>query len=280
MMRPRHLLAAATLLVLGACSALQPDPPIERDAAHRLDRGLAALDAGRYQEAFADLAWVYTHCPGHARGAEALVGLTALELDPRNRAGRPAIATDLLGRIIREPESPDFVRPLAESAYLMALALGAPEAPGRVATQPAPDMPQVPLGAQPAPEPPPAAARQPADTARAAPAAAAEADSAAPARTAGAVAVAEVRAPAALQPATDTGPVHGCGARIDPRGWVAPQLPLPAGPSLVALLAQAERTRESAAGEAATLRQELAATQQKLRETEAELERIRKTLKP
>ncbi|MBW3552835.1 MAG: hypothetical protein KY466_04965 [Gemmatimonadetes bacterium] len=250
-MPPRHLLVFAVLLMLSGCAAFRTEPPIERDAGYRLDLGLAALDAGRYREAFDDLAWVYTHCPDHARGAEALVGLAALELDPRNNAARPGVASDLLGRVIREPASPAFVRPLAESAYLMARTLGAPAAPAWVA-----------------PEPPEA-------TASPAPAAA---DSAVPG-TADSSGVRVTRAADLLGPPAAE-PTHGCGARISREGWIAPRLPDVPGPSLVSLLATAEQARDASTAEAARLRGELEAARQRLAETEAELERIRQTLKP
>ena len=252
MMRPKHLLLAAMLLGAGACSALRPDPPIERNAAHRLERGLAALDGGQFRAAFDELAWVYSHCPGHARGAEALVALAALELDPRNDAGRPALGTDLLGRILREPTAPGYVRPMAATTYLMARTLGAPPATGATgATAGAAQM-----DAQPAP---PAAG----DSVRAATAADAQA----------------IRAVQVLDAPADE-PAYGCGAPIASEGWVAPRLPELPGPALVTVLANAERARDASAAEAATLRQELAAAQARLAETQAELERIRKTLRP
>lgn len=252
MMPPRHLLVFAVLLTLSACAALRTEPPIERDAAYRLDRGLAALDAGEYREAFEELAWVYTHCPDHSRGSEALVAMAALELDPRNDAARPGVATDLLGRVIREATSPEFVRPLAESAYLMARTLGAPPAPSWVAPE--------------------------AMEADAAPAGQVVADSAVPGRP-GSAGVQVTRAADLLGSQAEE-PTHGCGARIAREGWVAPQLPDLSGPSLVSLLATAEQARESSRAEAARLRGELEAAQQRLAETEAELERIRQTLKP
>ena len=259
MMRPRHLLVATMLIGLGACSALRPEPPLDRDAAHRLDRGLAALDGGLYREAFDDLAWVYTHCTGHTRGAEALVALAALELDPRNLAGRPAVGTDLLARVLREPTPPDYVRPMAASAYLMARALGAP-------------------AAAPAERGPTAA------EAGAAPAEAADSGAARPTPADTAVRVAEarvdlVRAAEVLEPITETS-AYGCGAEIAAEGWVAPRLPEMPGPTLVSLLAAAERARDASEGQVATLRQELETTRARLTAVEAELERIRKTLRP
>ena len=249
-MRPRHLLAIA-LLPLGACSALRPDAPLERDAEHRLERGLAALDAAEYREAFDDLSWVYAHCPAHTRGAEALLALAALELDPRNPAGRPGVATDLLARLLAEPAAEGYVRPMAEAAYLMALSLGAPDAADGAAT----------LTAGPATG---VTAR---DSAR--PVARAVADT-----SARVVRAAEVLEAPAEEPAV------GCGRPVTASAWAAPRLPELPGPSLVSLLAAAERARAGTAAEAETLRGELAAARQRLQETEAELERIRQTLKP
>lgn len=247
MMRPTHLThlaMIALLLGLGACAALRPELPVERDAVHRLERGLAALDAAQYRAAFDDLAWVYTRCEGHARGAEALAALAALELDPRNRAGRPGVGTDLLARLLRGPAAPDWVRPLGETGYLLALALGAP----------------------PADTAPPAGA--PLTTA-------ASAD--APVDTAAGVRV--ERAQEVLPAAVDE-PAHGCGPSVAREGWVAASLPELPGPSLMARLAEAESGRAAALTRADTLAREAAELRRRLEETQAELERIRKTLKP
>lgn len=245
MIRPRHLLAAALALGLSACAVLRTErPPAERDASYRLDRGLAAVEAGQYREAFEDLAWVYTNCPDRSRGAEALVALSALELDPRNRAGRPGLGSDLLARVLGDPRPADYVRPLAETAYLMGLSLGAP--PG----SPAPGMAAadgMPVGQPAAPEP----------------------DSG----------VRVVRAADVLAPPADE-PVYGCGAPIVAEAWIAPPLPTLPGPSLVELVAEAERARDASAAASDSLRRELAGVRQRLEETEAELERIRRTLKP
>lgn len=260
MIRPRHLLVAATLLGLGACAALRPDTYSELDASYRLDRGLAGLEAGRYREGFDDLAWVYAHCRDRTRGMQALVALSALELDPRNQAARPAVGTDLLGRLLREDPAPGYVRPLAESAYLMALSLGAPPAPAAMA-EPA----------------------VPPDTAQAA-AAALETTGAPEARVAvagnatGATdSVRLVRAAQVLAP-TSAEEVYGCGSPIE----VGAPAPLPAlpGPTMVSLLAAAERAREASVADADSLRVALDSARQRLQETEAELERIRQTLKP
>lgn len=253
MMRPTHLLVATMLVGLGACSVLRPAPPMDRDAGYRLDRGLAALEASRYREAFDDLAWVHSHCSGTMRGVEALIALAALELDPLNRAARPDLGADLLGRVIREPTAPPWVRPLARTAYLMALSLGADPAPDAVAAAAA-DSPAVArLTDVPTPEGDTASA--PRDTAR------------------------PVRAAGLLDPAPEA-TAYGCGPTISTEGWVTPRLPELPGPSLVAQLSVAETSRDRAASRADTLSTEVATLRRQLAETQAELERIRRTLRP
>lgn len=263
-MRVTQLLMLALLLATGACTLVTTATPPREDAADRLERGLLALDAQQYRTAFDDLAWVYARCAGHERGVHALAGLAALELDPRNRAGRPAVGADLLGRLLTQPGPPQWLLPLSESAYLMALALGAPPAasPGAAVdgvpgdtmrtdtvrgdtTRPAP------IGREPSP---------------------AIADT---------TAATDGAAPATPTPRPWAGePVAGCGPATADEDWVAPALPTLPGPSLVALLAEMEASRDSAASHSAALNAELEALRQRLQETEQELERIRRTLRP
>ena len=230
-------------LVTG-CAALGTERPPERNATLRLDRGLAALDAGAHREAFDDLAWVYSHCAGREAAARAAVALAALELDPRNRAARPDIGTDLLGRVIRDPATAEWVRPLAETAFLAALALGAP----------APD-----------------AAEATVDDAEGE-AAHAEAPVGTPASP---DEVLPVPAPGA---AGDR--VYGCGDIVEVDDAAVASLPRLPGPSMAELLAETEAEREAAQGRADSLQQQLVAVEEELSATRSELERIRKTLKP
>lgn len=257
MMRPMHLLVAAVLVGVGACSALRPAAPLDRDATYRLDRGLAALTAERYREAFDDLEWVRTHCVGRVRGAEAILALAALELDPRNTSGREDIGTDLLAEALRSPSTADWARPLTETTYLLALSLGA---------APAEDL--APAGDRAADRDTAAAgAEEPADSA------------AEPARTA--VPAAAVMVTGAERPETaSVVTARGCGPAVSPATWAAPRLPTLPGPPLVAQLSAAEAASAEASARADALTGEVARLRQRLEETEAELERIRKTLKP
>lgn len=251
-MLPRHtFLVSALAIALGACATLQPDRPPERNAEVRLDRGLAALGAGRYGAAFDDLAWVYSHCPGREAGSRALTALAALELDPRNRAGRPDVAAGLIAEMIRDSGTPHWLRPLAETTFLTALALGAPS----------PD-------------------HDPTDRATADDTADAMDPDAMPLRDRPQVARRAER-PGALEPTESTAePTYGCGPMVRMEGWVAPALPVLPGPSMAAMLRQVERERDSLALHADTLRTQLATAREQLAATREELERIRRTLKP
>ena len=236
------------LVGIGACAGLGARGEPEQNAQLRLDRGLMALDAGRYAAAFDDLAWVYSQCSGREAGVAALEGLVALELDPRNPQARPAVGTEMLGRMIRRPQDRS-ARFLSETFFLAALALGAPHPEG---------------------------ASEEADTDPADPAVAPEADD-----PAGDSVVAGRVARTAPEPAPQLQTAYGCGAVAVPvmadTGRALPRLP---GPSMAAILASAEVERDSASMASDSLRAMLGAVQEQLAATREELERIRRTLKP
>lgn len=254
MKAPRQLLTLTLATAVTGCAALALEPPPEQNAELRLDRGLSALDAGLYREAFDDLAWVYAHCSEHQAGSHALVALAGLELDARNRAARPEVGTELLGRAIQGPGVPTWLRPLAETTFLTALALGAPH-PGTEETE---------------------------DRERRA------GDEAEPGDMAAAVDRAEGTPQRPTEPipqpsptfAAGTEAVHGCGPRVAVEDWIAPPLPTLPGPSMAALLSRSEAARDSLAARTDSLQRELAAVREQLQVTRAELERIRKTLRP
>lgn len=274
MSRPKQLLVLVVLLAAGGCAALGTERAPERNAQLRLERGLSALNAGYYTEALDDLAWVYSHCPGREAGVHALTALAALELDPRNRLARPALGTDLLGRLTQHPGTPRWNRPLVETTFLTALALGAPH-PAPVDT----------AAADTAVADTAAGLTVPGDTVAGddvelagEPLADVEAAERAAAERA---AAGEDPHRAALQePAPDVEPVYGCGPAVDAEGWVAPVLPTLPGPTMVALLRDAELERDSLAVRVDTLTKQLTAVREQLTATREELERIRKTLKP
>jgi hypothetical protein len=260
-------LALASLPLAAGCAALQPAPPPELDASIRLAAGLSAYEEGRYQDAFEELAWVVRGCPDQEAGLHARVTLAALELDPRNRAGRPAVGTELLADLILSPRTPDWVRPAAETTYLLGLALGAPPpggaAPPDTVADPAPDT----------------VARTPVEE---------------PAEEAVAEREAEHPTPEPVEPVAETdqarergplvqageAPVYGCGRVLEARADTTLALPTLPGPSMMALLVEAESGRVTAEERIELLERELERVRRELAEARVELERIRRTLRP
>jgi hypothetical protein len=241
-------------LLLGGCAALRPAPPPDQDAQLQLHRGLEALHQGQYAGAYDRLAWVVTHCPAQEAGLHAQAGLAALELDPNNPVGRPATGMRILADLILGPATPSHLRVLAETTYILSLGLGAPPAtvPGQV-DDPDADTPTD----QPRDPTPPAAAPRPG------------------AWTRGATAAAD---PGLARPRPS--PVHGCGPVLAAAESVRTSLPTLPGPSLAAMLSQAEARQRAAVADAEGLRGEVARLRQELEATAAELARIRRTLRP
>jgi hypothetical protein len=239
--------------LLGGCAGLLPATPPDQDAQLQLNRGLDALHQGQYAGAYDRLAWVVTHCPTQEAGLHAQAGLAALELDPNNPVGRPATGMRILADLILGPATPSHLRALAETTYILSLGLGAPPAtvPGQL-DDPAAGAPT----AEPR-DPTPAAAPRPGARAIGAPAAA---------------------APGPERP--NQAPVHGCGPALATAEPVRTSLPTLPGPSLAAMLSQAEARQRAAVADAEGLREEVARLRQELEATAAELARIRRTLRP
>jgi hypothetical protein len=283
MMVRQKLLALTAVLAVAGCAVLQPRQAPERNAALRLDRGLEALEGGHYREAFDDLAWVYSNCPVHENGVRALTALAAMELDPRNLAARPSIGTQLLGRLIQTQATPGWIRPMAETGLLTAVALGAAHPDGPAETDVADSTRATPADTT----VDPAAVPNVADSATAAAASdPATADSAtavmeAPPTPTATLAVARTPDPRlrAFGPG-ERDPVYGCGDAIDTDDWTPPALPRLPGPSMADMLLSTEANRDAMALQMDSLRQRLETVNEQLTATRAELERIRKTLRP
>jgi hypothetical protein len=261
MSRLTRISALALLLSATGCAALRSAPP-EQNAELRLAQGSAAFDAGQYNDAFDQLAWVYTHCSGREAGLEAAMAMAALELDPRHPTGRPEVGMDLLAELILDPTTPDPVRAVARTTYLLGLGLGA-----RPAASPA--------------SPPGEGAVSPEEAVS--PEAVSPEEAVRPADE-------ETPPPAGLpaQPVADgfrqtpigAEPVFGCGGVLREAGPAPAALPTLPGPSLAAMLAESEADRTAQAAQAATMLEELTRLRRELTETRAELERIRRTLRP
>jgi len=299
----------ALLLFAGGCATLAPAPQPEHDASVRLAVGLSALGAGEHTEAYEELAWVFAHCHGREAGARAVAAMAALELDPGNPSGRPAVGMDLLADLILDPGTPEWLRPLVRTTYTLGLGLGAP-APARARQQPVAPVPEaepdtipsvVPLvtprarrdtvaahvqDAVPTPTPdtlPPGAP----DTV-----ASVDPDTIADAALIEAMREAEEQDPDAIRlpppervqefeaTAMDPAAVHGCGPLLDATGPADATLPALPGPSLAAMLEEAEAERAALAARTDALQEELAAARRALAETRGELDRIRRTLRP
>jgi hypothetical protein len=272
-------LALALMLLVGGCAALRPSPPPERDAELRLAQGLHALRAGEYAGAYDRLAWVMAHCPGREAGVKAQVAVAALELDPRHAGGRPELGLEILSDLILEPHAHDWLRPLARTTYLLALGLGAGEtAPPTTATVDDAD-PEDPTET-PAPTEDPEDLVDPTEAPD--PEEAATPDE--PVEVPQDTVVPAVEPRDTVRPDTTilfaTGPIYGCGQPVQVRIAADAELPRLPGPSLAAMLGAAEAERDAEAARAATLLTELNAARRELAETRAELERIRRTLRP
>jgi hypothetical protein len=256
MSRLTRISALALLFSATGCAAFRMAPP-EQNAELRLAQGLAAFDAGRYNDAFDQLAWVYTHCSGREAGLEAAMAMAALELDPRHPTGRPEVGMQLLAELILDATTPIAVRPIARTTYLLGLGLGA-----RPVASPA--RPTGEGGAA------PASAASPAETALLA-----DEDTPPPAGRPARPGAAGFR-----PDRIGADPVFGCGRVLREAGTAPAELPTLPGPSLAAMLAESEADRAAQAAQAATMLEELTRLRRELTETRAELERIRRTLRP
>jgi hypothetical protein len=300
--------ALALLNVVAGCATLGTAPP-DRDASLRLAAGIAAYDDARYAEAFHEFAWVARNCPAQEAGVQARAALASLELDPRNRLGRPGVGTQLLADLILDPRTPAWLRPAVETTYLLSIGLGAP--PGRGPHTPTADLPGewTEPGERTDPAEPdertepdlpsertepdernepgdrtkPGERTEPGD--RTKPGERTEPDlpgertepgeSAAAAADDGPSRVAA--APAVVH---EDNAVRGCGRILAETGPAPAMLPMLPGPSLRAMLGEAEAARDVLEERVAAMETELSRLRVALAEARSELERIRRTLRP
>lgn len=113
--------ALLVVLLVPACATAdrQGDPGVG------LDAGALALRQARFAAARERLAAVRQICGDARLGRQALLLLSALELDPRNREGAPDLAAAFAARYLAHPETFPWTRPVAEQIYLQALRQGA-----------------------------------------------------------------------------------------------------------------------------------------------------------
>lgn len=118
---PVYLLALALAGCAFAGKVGAPDPET------RLEAGLAALAEHDMSTAQEHLEWVYRNHPSEPVGLQALLALTAAELDPRNPTRSLWESADLAAQLLHSPDAPTWTRPVGHTLYLVALELGAKE---------------------------------------------------------------------------------------------------------------------------------------------------------
>ena len=124
-MRFRALATGALVLVIPACATV--GSLLEDRADERFARGMTALRAGDYVTANSELGFVAERYGSENIGQQALLIVSALEMDPRNPKRRLALGSELAAAYLRVEEAPAWTAPLAETLYLLALELGAAE---------------------------------------------------------------------------------------------------------------------------------------------------------
>jgi chemotaxis protein histidine kinase CheA len=233
------LLVALVGLAGSGCAALRAEP--EPDPEQHLAWGLTALENQDYQTAHAHLAWLVSYFWNQPVGQRAMLALAAAEMDPRNPGRRLGIGAQIASDYLRLEETAAWLRPVVESAYLMALELGAAE-------EEIAQLSQEREAAQ-------AAARQARAQAQRAQQAARAAE--AEARRARAAASAPAPAPAPAR-----------------------QVPALPGPPVTARVRELEQERSRLTQRATELERQVANRDAELERTRRELDRIRRTLQP
>lgn len=131
---------AAALLV--ACASAPREEPRPLPSPHVVDGselsayhgspGLGplteALEARNHDALYARVLQVLERCGTRPLGQQALLLLAVGELDPRNPDPRPSLALESTELVLRGAEPGSWMRPLAESLYLIARRLGAEKA--------------------------------------------------------------------------------------------------------------------------------------------------------
>lgn len=124
-MRFSALAASVLTLVISACATVgsmrDPGP------GPRFEAGITALRAGDYVKANQELGFIAEKYGNEPMGQQALLVVSALELDPRNPSRRIALGSELAGSYLRLDKVPKWTEPVAQTMYLLALELGAAE---------------------------------------------------------------------------------------------------------------------------------------------------------
>ncbi|MFP3948751.1 MAG: hypothetical protein ACOC8K_01685 [Gemmatimonadota bacterium] len=120
------VLALTLAGVSWGCAGFSTGPSVgPTDSGSRLAEGKAALDEGRYGEAYGIFQELASSCEAGEEGSDAILLLATAELDPRNPARFPTGTAHLAARYLQVSPLTVTARAVAESLYLLALDLGA-----------------------------------------------------------------------------------------------------------------------------------------------------------
>lgn len=124
--RSGAILALLSFVLLGAgCGGFFGSGGGEADAEVRFRTAAAAVESGRFEPGARALREVASRCESGGWGAEAVLLLAAVEIDPRNPRPSPGAGARLAARYLQIPGTVPSSRAAAETLYLLALDLGA-----------------------------------------------------------------------------------------------------------------------------------------------------------
>src|SRR5688500_11973887 len=124
-MRYSALATGLLALALPACATF--DTVLGSKADDQFENGIVALQRGDFESASKSLSWVIERHRDEPVGQQALLVVSALEMDPRNPSRRLALGADLAGAYLQNKNRPEWSRPVAQTLYLLALEMGATE---------------------------------------------------------------------------------------------------------------------------------------------------------
>lgn len=123
-MKRSRWIAAAVLIGSGACTSMRSALP-GTNPDDDVRSAVALAEAGEYPAATAALDSVYTAYWNRSAGVNALLGLAAITLDPRNPDRSLWQSADYSARLIGLPNTPAHLLPAARTMYLLSIELGA-----------------------------------------------------------------------------------------------------------------------------------------------------------
>lgn len=121
-MRRATLLVAAVACLGVGCSTFASVRSAK--AEDRFTAGVRALARGDFAAARSDLTWVVQNYGHEKEGQRALLVLAALETDPRNPNRRIDAGAELAASYLRLEKQDEWLQPIAQTVYLVALELG------------------------------------------------------------------------------------------------------------------------------------------------------------